>query len=130
MAVRFGLPKELRIPALTRVPAQALGIWDRVGSLEPGKDADVALWTGDPCDPKSACLVTFVNGRLAYDAKTMGRRYLAARRASRDLHATRATPTFAAFVALAARRRFRRARRPAAAATTATTTTSRSSAAG
>ena len=75
MAVRFGLPKELRIPALTRVPAQALGIWDRVGSLEPGKDADVALWTGDPCDPKSACLVTFVNGRLAYDARTMGRRY-------------------------------------------------------
>ena len=75
MAVRFGLPKSLRIPALTRVPAQALGIWDRLGSLEPGKDADLGLWTGDPCDPKNACLMTFVNGRLAYDAKTMGRRY-------------------------------------------------------
>jgi imidazolonepropionase-like amidohydrolase len=75
MAVRFGLPKELRIPALTRVPAKALGIWERVGSLEPGKDGDIALWTGDPCDPASACLMTFVNGRLAYDAKTMGRRY-------------------------------------------------------
>jgi imidazolonepropionase-like amidohydrolase len=75
LAVRYGLPKELRIPALTRVPAQALGIWDRLGSLEPGKDADVAIWTGDPCDPASECLMTFVNGKLAYDAKTMGRRY-------------------------------------------------------
>jgi imidazolonepropionase-like amidohydrolase len=75
MAVRFGLPRERRIPALTRIPAQALGIWDRVGSLEPGKDADVGLWTGDPVDPASACLVTIVNGRIAYDAKTMGRRY-------------------------------------------------------
>jgi len=75
MAVRFGLPRERRIPALTRIPAQALGIWDRVGSLEPGKDADLGLWTGDPVDPASACLMTFVNGRLAYDARTMGRRY-------------------------------------------------------
>ena len=75
MAVRFGLPKERRIPALTRIPAQALGIWDRVGSLEPGKDADLGLWTGDPVAPSSACLMTFVNGKLAYDAKTMGRRY-------------------------------------------------------
>ncbi len=75
MACRFGLPHERRIAALTRIPAQALGIWDRVGSLEPGKDADLGLWTGDPVDPASACLMTFVDGRLAYDAKTMGRRY-------------------------------------------------------
>ncbi len=74
-AVRFGLPRDRGIPALTRVPAQALGIYDRVGSIEAGKDADLGLWTGDPVDPASACLLTLVNGRVAYDAKTMGRRF-------------------------------------------------------
>ena len=74
-AVRFGLPRERGLPALSRVPAQALGIFDRVGSLEAGKDADIALWTGDPIDPASSCLLTVVNGRIAYDSKTMGRRY-------------------------------------------------------
>jgi imidazolonepropionase-like amidohydrolase len=74
MAVRFGLPHDRRIAALTRIPAQALGIWDRLGSLEPGKDADFGIWTGDPVDPASACTMTFVDGRLAYDA-SKGRRY-------------------------------------------------------
>jgi imidazolonepropionase-like amidohydrolase len=75
MAVHFGMPQEHGIAAVTRLPAQALGIFDRVGSLEVGKDADVCLWTGDPIDPSSACLKVWVNGKLAYCAKTMGRRF-------------------------------------------------------
>lgn len=74
-AVRFGLPREMGLPALTRVPAQALGIWDRVGSIEPGKDADLGLWTGDPLDPSNWVKLVLVNGRIAYDAKASGRRF-------------------------------------------------------
>lgn len=74
MAVHFGMPKEHGVAAVTRIPAQGMGIYDRVGSLEAGKDGDVGLWTGDPIDPSSACLVVFVNGQVAYDAEK-GRRF-------------------------------------------------------
>ncbi len=67
----------LPYPALrgvTIVPAKALGLADRLGSIEPGKQADFAIWTGNPIDPRSACLITVVNGRIVYDA-SKGRRY-------------------------------------------------------
>jgi len=75
MAVHFGMPMDHGIEAVTRIPAEALGIADRVGSLEVGKDADVGLWTGDPIDPASACLKVWVNGKLAYCAERDGRRF-------------------------------------------------------
>ena len=43
-------------------------IEDRVGSITPGKDADIGLWTGDPVDPRSSCEMTMINGRIEYDA--------------------------------------------------------------
>ena len=75
MAVHFGMPQEHAIAAVTRVPAEALGVFDRLGSLEQGKDADIAFWTGDPIDPASACLLVLVNGKIAYDAGRDGRRF-------------------------------------------------------
>ncbi len=75
MAVHYGMPQEHAIASVTRIPAEALGIFDRLGSLEVGKDADIALWTGDPIDPASACLKVLVNGKLAYDADRDGRRF-------------------------------------------------------
>ena len=75
MAVHFGMPQEHGIAAVTRMPALGMRIFDRVGSLETGKDADIALWTGDPIDPASACLKVLVNGKLAYDADRDGRRF-------------------------------------------------------
>ncbi|MHC5149148.1 amidohydrolase family protein [Stenotrophomonas rhizophila] len=47
-AVANGLPWEDGMAGLTRVPAQALGVGDRLGTIEPGKLADLVLWEGDP----------------------------------------------------------------------------------
>lgn len=48
LAVAEGLPLEEGWKAITINPATAVGIADRVGSLEPGKDADIVIWTADP----------------------------------------------------------------------------------
>lgn len=66
MAVRLGLPWEVGIRAITINPARFVGIDHRVGSLKPGKDADLCVWTGDPLDPRSHVKLTLVNGRIAY----------------------------------------------------------------
>ncbi|MFO1078191.1 MAG: amidohydrolase family protein [Planctomycetota bacterium] len=51
---------------VTRNPAIQLGIADRTGSLEPGKDADVALWSGNPLSYASRCEITWVDGRRMF----------------------------------------------------------------
>ena len=70
MAVRMGLPWDVALRGLTLEPAEAVGIADRVGSLDVGKDADFALWTGDPFDPRSRVLMTFTDGRVVLDARS------------------------------------------------------------
>ncbi|HPF40562.1 MAG TPA: amidohydrolase family protein [Phycisphaerae bacterium] len=61
------------IKGLTRIPAESLGVIDRVGSLETGKDADIGLWTGSPVDPRSVCEMTMVDGKVAYDVNVKRR---------------------------------------------------------
>lgn len=56
------------IKGITRVPAESLGVFDRVGSVEKDKDADLGLWTGSPIDPRNKCELTIVSGKIAYDA--------------------------------------------------------------
>ena len=77
MAMRYGFenPNVENVRALTIVPAQACGLGQRVGSLEPGKDADILVLSGDPGDPRSGVDITFVNGRRVYDAERDGRRW-------------------------------------------------------
>lgn len=68
----------LPYPALrgvTHVPAQALGLYERLGSIEAGKDADFGVWTGNPLDPRSACLMTVISGRIEYDGREGPRRF-------------------------------------------------------
>jgi imidazolonepropionase-like amidohydrolase len=44
-----------------------LGIEDRVGTLEPGKDADLVIWSGDPLSVYSRAEKVFIQGKLVYD---------------------------------------------------------------
>ena len=62
-AVAFGLDREEAIKALTINAARIFGVDGRLGSLEPGKDADLFLATGDPLDFKTEVKVMFINGR-------------------------------------------------------------------
>jgi len=65
----IGLPvsEEQAIKWLTINPAWALGLDDKIGSLEPGKNADVVLWTGDPFSVYSKPEKVWVDGALLYD---------------------------------------------------------------
>ena len=61
LAVANGLPREAAIASVTSVPAK---IWGQAsaGTLEPGKDADVVLWNGDPLETSSWPLAIFIDG--------------------------------------------------------------------
>ncbi|MFO8099524.1 MAG: amidohydrolase family protein [Salinibacter sp.] len=52
---------------VTANPAWALGLQDRVGTLEPGKNADVVLWTGDPFSMYTKAQRVWMDGALVYD---------------------------------------------------------------
>ena len=52
---------------LTLNPAWALGVDDRTGSLEPGKAADIVVWSGDPFSVYSQATLVFIDGELVYD---------------------------------------------------------------
>ncbi len=58
-----GLSPEQSLALVTINPAIQLGIDDRVGSLEVGKDADFAIWSGDPLKYSSRCTSTWIDGR-------------------------------------------------------------------
>lgn len=62
--VAHGLAFEDALAAMTRVPATMLGIIDRVGTLEVGKDADLALYSGDPFEYTTHCVGVIINGEV------------------------------------------------------------------
>ena len=69
VAAANGLGAERTMRALTIDAAKILGIADRVGSLEVGKDADVVLFDGDPFEYTSHVEAVLVNGELSYQRK-------------------------------------------------------------
>ena len=69
LAINSGLDYEEGWRAITINPAVQTGIGDRVGSLEPGKDADVVIWTADPMVTLGAeAYTTIVDGKIVYQA--------------------------------------------------------------
>ena len=62
-AVANGLPWDDALAGLTSVPAQAFGVAGEVGSIEVGRRADLALWTGDPLDVAQTAAQVWMNGR-------------------------------------------------------------------
>ncbi|HEY3227308.1 MAG TPA: amidohydrolase family protein [Planctomycetota bacterium] len=68
-AVRCGATREQALGAITKTPAEILGVADRVGSLEKGKDADFVALSGDPLDVTSRVERVVVNGRTAFERK-------------------------------------------------------------
>ncbi len=69
LARRGGLSAEKALQAITRIPAEILGVADRVGSLAPGRDADLLVLSGPPLDVTTHVLRTYVDGELAYEAE-------------------------------------------------------------
>ena len=64
IAAAHGLSYDAAIESITISPARILGIHDRVGSLEVGKDADLALYDGDPLEYTTHCVGVVINGKV------------------------------------------------------------------
>jgi imidazolonepropionase-like amidohydrolase len=67
IAVRFGMDPMDALRSVTIVPAEMLGVADRVGSLEAGKDGDVVVLDGDPMSTFTHVLYTIVEGEVVYE---------------------------------------------------------------
>jgi imidazolonepropionase-like amidohydrolase len=65
-AIRGGLDPEQALKAITIDPARLLGIDDRVGSVETGKDADLVLYDGSPFSSTTKVVAVLVDGKIAY----------------------------------------------------------------
>jgi len=64
IAAAHGLGFERALAAVTLDAARLLGVDDRIGSLEPGKDADLALWDGDPFEYTTHEIATVIDGEV------------------------------------------------------------------
>lgn len=69
LAVKSGLDEMEALKAITINPAEIVGISDRVGSIEVGKDADIVVFDGNPVkDIGSKTILTMIDGKIVYKA--------------------------------------------------------------
>ena len=66
-AVRGGCSEQTALAGLTIVPAKLLGLADRLGSIEEGKDADLLILDGQPLDYRTYVEKAVVGGKVYYD---------------------------------------------------------------
>ena len=64
LAVKAGMDPFEALKAITINPAKQIGIADRVGSIEAGKDADIVITDGDPMVSNTAVKTVFINGQV------------------------------------------------------------------
>ena len=69
MAAAHGLPREQALAGLTIRPAEILGLAARCGSLANGKDADLALFDGDPLEVTTHCTGVVIDGKTVSTQK-------------------------------------------------------------
>ena len=69
IAIRDGLGFEEALRAVTINAAEVLGVADRLGSIEPGKDGDLVVLSGPPFSLETRVVYTIVNGKIAYSAE-------------------------------------------------------------
>lgn len=67
LAVKYGLPVEEGLKAITINAARICRVDDRVGSLKKGKDADIAIFTGNPMEVFTKTLYTIIDGKIIYE---------------------------------------------------------------
>ena len=65
-----GASEEEALRMITLNAARQLGVQDRVGSIEVGKDADLAIFNGHPFAPASRVEMTLIDGRVFFDRRT------------------------------------------------------------
>ncbi len=67
IAVSWGMDYDTALRSITLSAAEHIGIEDRVGSLEVGKDADVVIWSGDPLDYTTFADYTIIDGEIVHE---------------------------------------------------------------
>lgn len=69
LAVKAGMSPEEGLRSITINAAKICGVEDRVGSLAPGKDADIAVFTGNPMEVFTRTCYTIIEGEIVYQAE-------------------------------------------------------------
>lgn len=69
LTVREGLTTQEALEAITINPAKNLGVEDKVGSIEVGKEADLVLWDEHPFHYTAKPIFTMINGKMVYECK-------------------------------------------------------------
>ncbi|MGD9345733.1 MAG: amidohydrolase family protein [Candidatus Aminicenantes bacterium] len=73
IAVKYGMDPLEALKAITINPAKLIGMEKRIGSIEPGKDADLVLFDGDPFDVQTSVQKVFIDGRVMYELESSKR---------------------------------------------------------
>ncbi|MFO0845483.1 MAG: amidohydrolase family protein [Gemmataceae bacterium] len=91
MAVSYGLPPEEGLKAVTLSPAQILGVADKLGSLEPGRIANVVISTGDVLQASTQVVGLYVGGKPYSATSKQTRLYERYRERLKESRESRAT---------------------------------------